>query len=93
MHWDNLAEYIVAHPEKYFKLIHHSQRYNTTYLNQIQKKISAQFPTPPGDTPHVVLCRNDNFTPDMADVYNKNTTKKEAGQLYSSAEGLPEAAI
>jgi ribonuclease BN (tRNA processing enzyme) len=61
MHWDNLSVYIAAHPEKYFKLIHYSQRYNSHDLDNIQKMISARFPTPHGDTPHVVLCRNDNF--------------------------------
>lgn len=92
MHWDNLSQYISSHPDKYFKLIHHSQRYNTNDLNQIQKKITAQFPTPPGDTPHVVLCRNDNFTPDV-DVYNKNAQKTVGTYLDSSATGFPEGEI
>ena len=66
MHWDNLSMYIASHPDKYFKLIHQSQRYNSRDLDDIQRMIASRFPTQSGDTPHVVLCRNDNFASNTA---------------------------
>ena len=86
MHWDNLALYIAAHPDKYFKLIHHSQRYNSHDMDEIQRKISVQFPTPPRDTPHVVLCRNDNAAP--SETPAKRVQKSVSGKTTSDMGGV-----
>lgn len=58
MHWDNLKEYISNHPEKYFKLMHLSNKYSESDLDAFQGIINAAFPTPDEDTPHVVMLRN-----------------------------------
>lgn len=57
MHWSNLKPYIVAHPDKYFKLIHFSARITSEQFREWEAEIKRDFPTAKGDTPHVVLLR------------------------------------
>lgn len=58
MHWDNLKSYISANPDKYFKLIHFSNRYSESDLDKFQRMITSDFPTPKDDNAHVVMFRN-----------------------------------